>query len=207
MNLYAILDLQPTATYQQIKQAFRKKAKQHHPDKGGSSKDFDAIMRANIVLSDPDRRRKYDATGEVDDDAVDNTHAKAVSAIVGVISAIVGQHPDPVSLDLVAEVRKFFKQQITQHTVNQAAPRAAAEKMRKVEKRFKVKPRAAMIKLALLAQAKAADEQVAAMEREIIHCRLCLELLTFCSFDAVRPPESDPRAAYRRGYGVTTGAR
>ena len=66
-DYYATLGLQKSATEKEIKQAFRKLARKHHPDVNPGDKaaeaKFKEINEANEVLSDPDKRRKYDELG------------------------------------------------------------------------------------------------------------------------------------------------
>lgn len=57
---YAALGVDRTATADQIKQAFRKLASTHHPDKGGDTKKFQEIQSAYAVLGDAQKRAEYD---------------------------------------------------------------------------------------------------------------------------------------------------
>lgn len=57
---YAALGVARTATADQIKQAFRKLASTHHPDKGGDTKKFQEIQSAYAVLGDAQKRAEYD---------------------------------------------------------------------------------------------------------------------------------------------------
>ena len=60
-NYYIILGIEPDATQEQIKSAYRSKAKQSHPDHhGGGSKPFRDVQEAYEILSDPACRRAYD---------------------------------------------------------------------------------------------------------------------------------------------------
>lgn len=64
MNLYETLGVSKDASEQEIKTAFRKAAKQHHPDNDGDAAKFRAIQEAYDILIDPKKRAVYDSTGE-----------------------------------------------------------------------------------------------------------------------------------------------
>lgn len=60
MNYYDTLGLQMGATPEEIKAAYRKLAKQHHPDSGGDVSKFQEVSNAYETLSDPNKRAQYD---------------------------------------------------------------------------------------------------------------------------------------------------
>ena len=68
-DYYAVLGLSRTATPEEIKKAYRRLARQYHPDLHGGSKKadmekkFKELNEANEVLGDPDKRKKYDRYG------------------------------------------------------------------------------------------------------------------------------------------------
>ncbi|HOX61032.1 MAG TPA: molecular chaperone DnaJ [Candidatus Magasanikbacteria bacterium] len=63
-DYYKILGVEKNATADEIKKAFRKLAMQHHPDRqGGNEAKFKEINEAYQVLSDADKRTKYDQFG------------------------------------------------------------------------------------------------------------------------------------------------
>ena len=62
---YEILGVARGASAAEIKKAFRAKAKQHHPDKGGEAQTFKKINEAYEVLSDPQKKAQYDQFGSV----------------------------------------------------------------------------------------------------------------------------------------------
>lgn len=68
IDYYKILGLDKNATRDDIKKAYRKLARQHHPDLNPNDKEankkFQQINEANEVLSDPDKRKKYDQYGK-----------------------------------------------------------------------------------------------------------------------------------------------
>jgi DnaJ-class molecular chaperone len=60
-SYYDILGVDKDATQEEIKTAFRKLSKKHHPDtKGGDVQTFQKINEAYQVLSDPEKREEYD---------------------------------------------------------------------------------------------------------------------------------------------------
>ncbi|MDJ0573951.1 MAG: J domain-containing protein [Xenococcaceae cyanobacterium MO_234.B1] len=67
-DYYAILGVSKTASADEIKKRFRKLALKYHPDRNPGDKEaenrFKAISEAYEVLSDPDKRAKYDQFGQ-----------------------------------------------------------------------------------------------------------------------------------------------
>lgn len=63
-DYYSILGVKRDASVSDIKQAFRRLAHEHHPDKpGGNAERFKEINEAYQVLNDPKRREEYDRFG------------------------------------------------------------------------------------------------------------------------------------------------
>jgi curved DNA-binding protein len=62
MDYYKLLEVSRTATPEEIKQAYRRLAKEHHPDRtGGDDSHFKKINEAYDTLKDPVRRSEYDS--------------------------------------------------------------------------------------------------------------------------------------------------
>jgi len=68
VDYYKILGFNKSATAKDIKAAYRKMARKVHPDLNPNDKDakrnFQQINEANEVLSDPEKRKKYDQYGK-----------------------------------------------------------------------------------------------------------------------------------------------
>ena len=59
-NYYDMLDISESASNKEIKQAFKKLAKEHHPDRGGDQTKFKEANEAYDTLKNPSKRQEYD---------------------------------------------------------------------------------------------------------------------------------------------------
>src|SRR5215469_16567081 len=68
IDYYKVLGINKDATQDEIRAVYRKLARKHHPDLNPNDKEankkFQQINEANEVLSDPDKRKKYDQYGK-----------------------------------------------------------------------------------------------------------------------------------------------
>jgi len=62
-NYYDILGVPRNASDKDLKDAFKKKAMQYHPDRGGSEEQFKKLNEAYDVLKDPQKKSMYDQFG------------------------------------------------------------------------------------------------------------------------------------------------
>jgi DnaJ-class molecular chaperone len=64
--MYDVLGLTRDASADDVKKAYRKLAREHHPDKGGDAEKFKKVQEAYEVLSDPQKRQNFDQFGTAD---------------------------------------------------------------------------------------------------------------------------------------------
>lgn len=137
MNPYAELDVPPDADQAAIRRAYRHRAQATHPDHGGDAAAFQRAKRASLVLLDPARRAKFDATGTIDEEVPDNALSDALVAISQVLDVALvqcaQQGRDPATVDLVGQMRAVAaegKATIRKQKVEVAAHMANSEKLR-----------------------------------------------------------------------------
>lgn len=82
---YEALGLPRDATSEDIRKAYRQRAKKAHPDAGGSTEEFEAISRAMTLLTDPVRRERFDDYGDTSE-TPDNVEVMAMELVVQFIS-------------------------------------------------------------------------------------------------------------------------
>jgi curved DNA-binding protein CbpA len=104
MNPYEVLEVPREADRDTIRRNYRILAKMHHPDHGGEAATFREIQEAYEILTDPERRARFDQTGETDQPKVIPPDAVFLETVqpylIGVILEICknGMSPDHVDV-------------------------------------------------------------------------------------------------------------
>jgi curved DNA-binding protein CbpA len=142
-DLYQALGVERNAKSDEIRRAYRKAAKRAHPDGGGTVESFALVRTAVDVLSDDERRKQYDETGEFGDKPVDNLDALAMTVAMNAVDAVVGaiikQGGDPAHYDVVDNAKMHLKKCITEIEQKVDDTLAEAKAIRKLAKRFRPK--------------------------------------------------------------------
>ncbi len=69
MDFYKELELDRSATSEEIRVAYKKMSLKYHPDKpGGSTERFQKIQRAHSILGNPEKKNIYDSSGRDPDE-------------------------------------------------------------------------------------------------------------------------------------------
>jgi hypothetical protein len=108
---YDILGVARDAGEEQIKVAYRKRAKAAHPDSGGDTETFSQLQKAYELLLDPVRRKVFDDTG-YDVELTDAVDLQALVAIEKLITDMVLDEREPGTFDPVAKMRAALLEEI-----------------------------------------------------------------------------------------------
>ena len=132
MTPYETLGLHEDADAEAIRAAYRKAAKKAHPDrKGGSTQAMTAINTAYALLSDPERRERFDRTGSADQKKT--PEQQGLSVLYDIIRQLVCGN----STNLVVEARQVLSRGIA--TANQAIAQHETDKAKIARKRKTLK--------------------------------------------------------------------
>lgn len=98
-ELYLILGIGVNATNKEIKEAFRNKSKQYHPDIGGDEELFKKICEAYNILINEEKRSRYD-DGEDPIDILKNDNNESLKVISELLLGVL-QHLDPDNNNII----------------------------------------------------------------------------------------------------------
>jgi curved DNA-binding protein CbpA len=105
MDLYGILRVDDTATPAQIKAAYRRLAKTAHPDVGGDPGAFEQLKLAYDVLRDPERRARYNKSGETAIPQPTDYFGPMLASVANMVQNILAKGADPMTVDLLSLMR------------------------------------------------------------------------------------------------------
>jgi curved DNA-binding protein CbpA len=92
-NPYEELDVPVDASADEIKAARKRRVRKAHPDVGGSAEEFNRVQTASLILLNPERRRRYDRDGTVEDEKpVDTMRNQAVELIFNHVASAVDEY-------------------------------------------------------------------------------------------------------------------
>lgn len=132
---YETLGVSRAATRDEVKRAYRKRAKRAHPDrKGGDHEEMARLNRAYALLEDPAKRARYDAGEDVDRPAR-TLDEEAEALLVSAMEAAFNQLTEDD--DLVAAVRKMLAAAAAEQQRNVGNAERRARKARIVADRVK----------------------------------------------------------------------
>lgn len=138
MDLYEVLGVKKNATQKQLKKAYYAKSKIYHPDQGGNPEMFKQLVQAYGILSDPEKRKRYDL-GESAEDisrATMSFDQEVMTSLCGLFVQVVAGS-DIQKTDLVALMKRHISQAVAGLENNVKAQKTVVEKFENVVKRIK----------------------------------------------------------------------
>lgn len=194
MSHYATLEVTKDADAAAIKRAYRKKSREAHPDRaGGDTTRMVAINRAYETLSNPEKRKRYDATGQ--DNPVPTVDAQAIEAVMQLFMQMIERCDE--SDDVIDLVRKEIKGNQSKFKAEQVHMRAAIRSLEKRRKKLKHKATTRNFLDDLLAdRIKVLTENIAAMDANLALGDRALELLKDYEYEGERRQQSPQSALY-----------
>ena len=138
-DLYEILGVKRTAARKDIHKAYRRKAKTAHPDSGGTVGAFNELVTAYGVLSDAERRMKYDETGEIDPPRPNNFDGGAIEIIAEKLGLVIHAEHDLEAMDVGALIEQAIRQDIADRKGSITHQKRAGERLAALRARTKRK--------------------------------------------------------------------
>ncbi len=118
IDLYQLLGIKRGASRDEVREAYRRKAKISHPDSGGSVEQFSVLATAHEVLSDEKRREKYDATGEIEPARPNNFDGSALEVIAQKLGLVIHAEHDVTTLDIGLLIKQSIRDDIASRKSN-----------------------------------------------------------------------------------------
>lgn len=185
MSLYEELGVSKGASQNDIKRAYRKRSQECHPDHGGNPEEFKALARAYKVLSDDDRRERYDR-GEDPDDITSSPRTEEQQAqeiIAEMLAEMVAKDVDMRHRDLVDLMRKNLGKGISTFTKQAKAHREKSSRCREAIQRLSGgQEESCPIRGSLNAQVSGLDHAATQAEEQVRIGQHALQLLAAYSY-------------------------
>jgi curved DNA-binding protein CbpA len=189
-----VLGIGRGAAQDDLRRAYRRKAKTSHPDSGGSVEAFGEVATAYTVLSDTKRRERYDTTGEIETARPDNVDGSAIEVIAQKLGLLIHAEQDLTALDIGAVLAQTIRDDIGLRQTGIANQKRAIERAAALRARVKRKGNGEDNALARVLDwhEGAAKDSVRKNEEAVRSMERALEILELYSFGEDRPqPSSD----------------
>jgi curved DNA-binding protein CbpA len=132
---YQDLGVGRDASPEEIKAAYRRRAKKTHPDAGGKTEEFQAVNAAYQVLADPARRKHFDETGDTGHGQPVDEEAQILN-MVGLLIFQIIEQVDVASNDVIEIARQQVKSAIADTKTQRKQHQKAIAKRERAAKRL-----------------------------------------------------------------------
>ncbi len=173
-TLYEILGVEPTATDEELRRAYRMSAKRAHPDRGGDAARMAEINVAYETLSDPPRRLHYDKTGQKQIlDEVKAAEAMLADRIISWLQAEGNESHDMV-VELAWQLREERANALAHKAKGEGIYRKLTEKFARLKSK---KLGIDRVRESIRFQIESINQQVQGVGKNIEHIELAIKLL------------------------------
>lgn len=210
MTLYDDLGIPKNATIDQIKDAYREKAKAHHPDKGGSSEAFRRVSNAYAILSDEEKRKRYD-NGESPESLNDPTKGQEqmLNIVLGLFSTIIDGNFDHAHDNVFEIIRETIKHNQDVVIVEKKNCQKMIKNYNNVLTRIKKTEMSTLFTILLEHKIKTCEASITKLDKDMELCTDALTLIKDCQYKTDRPSQMDEDyefllASVNRRYGNRT---
>lgn len=195
MKLYDTLGAKPTDAQEEIKKRYRREASKYHPDRHPDKPEYKAIFQeiqaAYDVLGDPERRKRYDETGETGEGH--NIEDEAIS-FVSTMVAQLAERWDYAKIDYVELMRKEVL------TMKKSLANQVKENESKADKMFylinNLDSKDGGLESALGQRQKAINHDIAQCNHGLKVMQSAIDYLEGCAYTGDKPLEGDNGSAY-----------
>lgn len=111
-DLYAALNVAKDANAAEVHAAYRKAAKSAHPDAGGTRDKFALVKLARDTLTNEPRRAKYDKTGEVEENPIDQGRAQVLEMLSAGLDIALAKLYDRAKPPIQSDMSRLTKEAI-----------------------------------------------------------------------------------------------
>lgn len=201
---FSVLGVARDATDQEIKAAYRSKAKTMHPDRGGDPEEFALLSRAFEILSDPVKRELFERTGQWFGATNPPKHPdhdlfEDLSSIV--CTAFVVRNPELD--DIIAVSRKFIREANAKLDQEIKVRAAAVEKVGRHAARLKAKKGDNILAAIVGARMSAVRREIEGFEAVRVRHERMLKFLDGYSYEHDEHPVAKMMAAALKAASLT----
>lgn len=191
---YKMLGIERDADDQTVKTAYRKAAKNAHPDSGGDTEQFSRLQAAFDLLKDPVRRRVYDDTG-YDPQLADAKDLKGLMMIETLVNEFILDEREPGSFDPVAAMRRKLSDDILKSRFHILELERHRARVRKHLDRLGKKPDTDVLGSMLRARSQSIADAIKQAETQIEAIEQAYTMLEGYSYELDQMAEDIAKAA------------
>jgi len=164
-DLYSILGVARDAGSDAIRAAYRRLAKDAHPDHGNDPEAFRSLKDAYDVLSSPETRAHYDLTGETPADrkAREADEARYRQLLGDLLVTTIAQSGAPAFTDIVAEARRSVTIQMSAIEAELSSSRLLSQRIAEVMERLREPAEAGVVRAVLTERLSGIEARIASL--------------------------------------------